>query len=53
MSPDITAVKNLLKEEKIWSAVKSHMEKYHTLQVRQFFSSLYSDGILVHFRLAI
>ena len=33
MSPDITCVKNLLKDEKIWNAAKNHMEKYHTSQV--------------------
>ena len=33
MSPDINAVKELLKDEKIWNAAKHHMEKYHTSQV--------------------
>ena len=33
MSPDIIAVKNLLKEEKIWNAAKHHMENYHSMQV--------------------
>ena len=34
MSPDIVAVNNLLKEDKIWNAVKHHMESYHTSQVK-------------------
>ena len=34
MSPDIIAVNNLLKEDKIWNAVKHHMESYHTSQVK-------------------
>ena len=35
MSPDIIAVNNLLKEDKIWNAVKHHMESYHTSQVKR------------------
>ena len=35
MSPDIVAVNNLLKEDKIWNAVKHHMESYHTSQVKR------------------
>ena len=38
MSPDIVAVNNLLKEDKIWNAVKHHMESYHTSQVKFVFS---------------
>ena len=51
MSPDIIAVNNLLKEDKIWNAVKHHMESYHTSQVKwtwNFF--LYS---LIIFRIPI
>ncbi len=33
MSPDISKVKNILREEKIWNAVKIHMENYHRSQV--------------------
>ena len=33
MSPDIFAIKNLLKEDKIWNAAKHHMENYHNTQV--------------------
>jgi len=33
MSPDISKVKNILREEKIWNAVKIHMENYHISQV--------------------
>ena len=33
MSPDIFAIKNLLKEDKIWNAAKHHMENYHNSQV--------------------
>lgn len=32
MSPDIFAIKNLLKEDKIWNAAKHHMENYHNTQ---------------------
>ena len=35
MSPDIAAVNKLLKEDKIWNAVKHHMESYHTSQVKR------------------
>ena len=34
MSPDINAVHKLLKDEKIWSVVRTHMENYHLSQVR-------------------
>lgn len=34
MSPDIIAVKNLLKDEKVWDSVKHLMENYHAMQVR-------------------
>ncbi len=33
MSPDICKAKNLLREEKIWNAVKMHMDNYHRKQV--------------------
>ena len=33
MSPDIFAIKNMLKEDKIWNAAKHHMENYHNSQV--------------------
>jgi histidine ammonia-lyase len=32
MSPDIAAVSRLLKDEKIWVAVKHHIEHYHAKQ---------------------
>jgi len=47
MSPDINAVKELLKDEKIWNAAKHHMEKYHTsqdIETRVFSPSTYSVG---------
>ena len=34
MSPDIDAVNKLLKEEKIWQVVRTHMEQYHMSQGR-------------------
>ena len=34
MSPDIEKVKNLLREEKIWNAVKDMMENHDRIQVR-------------------
>jgi hypothetical protein len=33
MSPDIEKVKNLLREEKIWNAVKDMMENHDRIQV--------------------
>lgn len=33
MSPDIEAVKKLLQENKIWSAVQHHIAYYHAPQV--------------------
>ena len=47
MSPDIIAVNNLLKEDKIWNAVKHHMESYHTSQVKR------TRNILIIFRILI
>jgi len=47
MSPDIIAVNNLLKEDKIWNAVKHHMESYHTsqsIETRVFSPSTYTVG---------
>jgi len=47
MSPDIVAVNNLLKEDKIWNAVKHHMESYHTsqsIETRVFSPSTYTVG---------
>jgi len=32
MSPDIDAVTKLLKEEKVWTAVKHHIEEYSSMQ---------------------
>lgn len=37
MAPDIEAVKKLLQENKIWSAVQHHIAYYHAPQVRQIF----------------
>ena len=47
MSPDIVAVNNLLKEDKIWNAVKHHMESYHTSQVKR------TRNVLIIFRMPI
>ena len=47
MSPDIIAVNNLLKEDKIWNAVKHHMESYHTSQVKR------TRNILIIFKIPI
>jgi hypothetical protein len=33
MSPDISKVKNMLREEKIWNAVKLHLDNYQRAQV--------------------
>jgi len=47
MSPDIVAVNNLLKEDKIWNAVKHHMESYHTsqsIETRVFSPGTYTVG---------
>lgn len=47
MSPDILAVTQLLKEEKIWNAAKFHMENYHSSQAvetRVFSPSTYTFG---------
>lgn len=37
MAPDIDAVKKLLQENKIWSAVQHHIAYYHAPQVRMLF----------------
>merc|ERR1719268_193621 len=47
MSPDIQAVTKLLKEEKIWNAVKHHIEAYHasqTIETRVFSPSTFTMG---------
>ncbi len=36
MSPDIIKVKNLLREEKIWSAVQMHLDNLDNSQVSYF-----------------
>jgi hypothetical protein len=33
MSPDICKVKNMLREERIWNAVKMHMDNYQRSKV--------------------
>jgi hypothetical protein len=51
MSPDISKVKNMLREEKIWNAVKMHMDNYHRAQVLQsvrYISALESMGLPSH-----
>lgn len=40
MSPDIHAVTSLLKEEKIWLAVKNHIEYYNDNQVLYYLLTL-------------
>eukprot|EP00090_Calanus_glacialis_P010774 TRINITY_DN1923_c0_g1_i1.p1 TRINITY_DN1923_c0_g1~~TRINITY_DN1923_c0_g1_i1.p1 ORF type:complete len:693 (-),score=180.37 TRINITY_DN1923_c0_g1_i1:97-1956(-) len=47
MSPDIQAATKLLKEEKIWNAVKLHIEAYHasqTIETRVFSPSTFTIG---------
>ena len=47
MSPDIQSVAKLLKEEKVWNAVKMHMEAYHAKQdveTRVFSPSTFTLG---------
>jgi len=47
MAPDIQAATDLLKDEKIWSAVKLHIESYHAnqdIETRVFSPSTYSMG---------
>ena len=49
MSPDILASTKLLKSEKIWNAVKGHMESYHSKQVKAHFFrilQIFEKGIL-------
>ena len=49
MSPDILASTKLLKSEKIWNAVKGHMESYHSKQVKAHFFrilQIFDKGIL-------
>jgi hypothetical protein len=38
MSPDIAAATKLLKDEKIWNAVKNQMDNYHQSQVIRLFT---------------
>lgn len=38
MSPDIDAVTKILQEEKVWQAVRNHVEEYNEIQVSPFFS---------------
>jgi hypothetical protein len=33
MSPDISKVKNMLREEKVWNAVKLHLDSFQRAQV--------------------
>eukprot|EP00092_Neocalanus_flemingeri_P003503 GFUD01003757.1.p1 GENE.GFUD01003757.1~~GFUD01003757.1.p1 ORF type:complete len:676 (-),score=161.97 GFUD01003757.1:197-2224(-) len=47
MSPDIQASTKLLKEEKIWNAVKLHIESYHSsqdIETRVFSPSTFTIG---------
>ena len=47
MSPDIAATTKLLKEGKIWNAVKTHIEAYHsaqTIETRVFSPSTFTAG---------
>jgi len=47
MAPDIQAATDLLKDEKIWSSVKLHIESYHasqSIETRVFSPSTYSMG---------
>ena len=47
MSPDITAASRLLKDEKIWTAVKHHIEHYHAkqdIETRVFSPSTFTMG---------
>jgi hypothetical protein len=47
MSPDIAAASKLLKEEKIWSVVKHHIEHYHAkqdIETRVFSPSTFTLG---------
>ena len=47
MSPDIKAAHLLLKEEKVWNAVRAHIDNYHasqTVETRVFSPTTYSFG---------
>ena len=47
MSPDIQAVTKMLKEGKIWGAVRGHIEAYHsnqTIETRVFSPSTFTAG---------
>jgi len=47
MSPDILASTKLLKSEKIWNAVKGHMESYHskqTIETKVFSPTSFTSG---------
>jgi hypothetical protein len=47
MSPDIAVASRLLKEEKIWTAVKHHIEHYHAqqdIETRVFSPSTFTLG---------
>ena len=47
MSPDIQAATKLLKEGKIWNAVKTHIEAYHSsqsIETRVFSPSTFTAG---------
>ena len=47
MSPDIQNVTKMLKEGKIWNAVRGHIETYHsqqTIETRVFSPSTFTAG---------
>ena len=47
MSPDIQSATKILKEEKVWNAVKLHMEQYHSrqdIETRVFSPSTFTIG---------
>ena len=47
MSPDIQSATKLLKEGKIWNAVRGHIEAYHsaqTIETRVFSPSTFTAG---------
>jgi histidine ammonia-lyase len=51
MAPDIEAVTNLLKEGKIWSVVRHHVDFYHAPQVGQLPQISYIRGVRHHHKI--